>query len=94
MLTGPKIDTVERQVSFNENVVSLTPHEFKLLEYLARRRGRVFSHDQLIDQLYDAASYVTRNAVEAHISSLRKRLKASGAPGLVKTRRGFGYLVE
>ncbi|MEW8625077.1 MAG: response regulator transcription factor [Candidatus Thiodiazotropha sp.] len=93
-ISGVKIDTVSRLVSFNGRVVNLTPHEFKLLEYLAHRRGRVFSHDQLIDQLYDAASYVTRNAVEAHISSLRKRLKASGAPGLVKTRRGFGYLVE
>ena len=61
---------------------------------VARRRGRVFSHDQLIDQLYDAGSYVTRNAVEAHISSLRKRLHSAGAPKLVKTRRGFGYLVE
>ena len=91
---GVEIDTVARLVSFNENTINLTPHEFKLLEYLSHRRGRVFSHDQLIDQLYDAASYVTRNAVEAHISSLRKRLKASGAPGLVKTRRGFGYLVE
>ncbi|MCG7897485.1 MAG: response regulator transcription factor [Candidatus Thiodiazotropha lotti] len=93
-ISGVKIDTVSRLVRFNERVVNLTPHEFKLLDYLAHRRGRVFSHDQLIDQLYDAASYVTRNAVEAHISSLRKRLKASGAPGLVKTRRGFGYLVE
>ncbi|MCG7865876.1 MAG: response regulator transcription factor [Candidatus Thiodiazotropha taylori] len=93
-VAGVKIDTVARLVRFDEVVINLTPHEFKLLEYLVRRRGRVFSHDQLIDQLYDTASYVTRNAVEAHISSLRKRLKASGAPGLVKTRRGFGYLVE
>ena len=49
---------------------------------------------KLIDQLYDMESYVTRNAVEAHISSLRKRLRAAGAPKLVETRRGFGYLIE
>ena len=54
----------------------------------------MFSHDQLIDQLYDMSSYVTRNAVEAHVSSLRKRLRAAGAPQLVATRRGFGYLIE
>jgi DNA-binding response OmpR family regulator len=91
---GVQIDTVARQVSFEGSAIKLTPHEYKLLEYLAHRRGRVFSHDQLIDQLYDTGSYVTRNAVEAHVSSLRKRLKASGAPGLVKTRRGFGYLID
>jgi len=93
-IDGVTIDSVARQVSFDEAVISLTPHEYRLLEFLATRRGRVFSHDQLIDQLYDMSRYVTRNAVEAHISSLRKRLQAAGAPRLIKTRRGFGYLIE
>ena len=91
---GIRIDSVSRQVSYADEVIALTPHEYRLLEFLAQRRGRVFSHDQLIDQLYDASSFVTRNAVEAHISALRKRLQSAGAPKLVKTRRGFGYLVE
>ncbi len=93
-IDGVRLDTVARQVSFAGEPVALTPQEYRLLEYLTLRRGRVYSHDQLIDQLYDANSYVTRNAVEAHISALRKRLSAAGAPKLVKTRRGFGYLVE
>jgi len=93
-IEGVKVDSVARQVVFDNQPVALTPHEYQLLEFMARRRGRVFSHDQLIDQLYDAGSYVTRNAVEAHISSLRKRLHSVGAPKLVQTRRGFGYLVE
>jgi DNA-binding response OmpR family regulator len=89
-----KIDSVARLVLFDDETITLTPHEYRILEFLARRRGRVFSHDQLIDQLYDAGSYVTRNAVEAHIRALRKRLDNDGAPSLIKTRRGFGYLVE
>ena len=91
---GVKVDTVARQVSYADTTIALTPHEYRLLEFLSHRRGRVYSHDQLIDQLYDASSYVSRNAVEAHISSLRKRLKQAGAPQLVMTRRGFGYLIE
>jgi DNA-binding response OmpR family regulator len=93
-IEGIKVDSVTRQVFFDDQPIALTPHEYQLLEFLARRRGRVFSHDQLIDQLYDASSYVTRNAVEAHVCSLRKRLTSSGAPNLIKTRRGFGYLIE
>ena len=93
-IDGIKIDSVARQVLYQEQSVPLTPHEYQIFEFLGGRRGRVFSHDQLIEQLYDAASYVTRNAVEAHISSLRKRLDAAGAPGLIITRRGFGYLIE
>ena len=91
---GVQIDSVSRQVRYGDQPVELTPHEYRLLEFLCQRRGRVFSHDQLIDQIYDASCYVTRNAVEAHISELRKRLRAANAPQLIKTRRGFGYLVE
>ena len=94
VVDGVTIDSVARQVRYDDTQVALTPNEYRLLEFLASRRGRVYSHDQLIDQLYDAGSYVTRNAVEAHVSSLRKRLEAAGAPKLVKTRRGFGYLIE
>ncbi len=93
-IDGLRIDSVARLVLYNDQAITLTPHEYRIFEFLARRRGRVFSHDQLIDQLYDAGSYVTRNAVEAHISALRKRLDKAGAPRLVTTRRGFGYLVE
>ena len=93
-IDGVCIDSVARRVTYLGRTIELTPNEYRLLEFLAQRRGRVFSHDQLIDQLYDANSYVTRNAVEAHISALRKRLQAGGAPKLVKTRRGFGYLIE
>ena len=93
-IQGVKIDSLARQVLYQQKPVPLTPHEYQILEFLGNRRGRVFSHDQLIEHLYDAASYVTRNAVEAHISSLRKRLDAAGAPSLIKTRRGFGYLIE
>lgn len=93
-IEGIKIDSVGRNVHFGGNVIALTPHEFSLLEYLARRRGRVASHEQLIEQIHDACSYVSKNAVEAHISALRKRLLAADAPALIKTRRGFGYLIE
>ena len=93
-IDGVAIDTVARQVSVDGRPLALTPHEYRLLEFLACHRGRVYSHDQLIDRLHDAASCVTRNAIEAHVSTLRKRLRRAGAPELVKTRRGFGYLIE
>lgn len=89
-----RIDTLARRLYCNGWTLSLTPTEFVLIEYLARYRGRVFSHQQLIDQVYEAAAEVSKNAVEAHISSIRKKLKDAGAPPMIKTRRGFGYLIE
>lgn len=93
-IDGVQINSAARHVCFEDKPIPLTPHEYNLLEYLARRRGRVFSHQQLIEQIYDACSYVSKNAVEAHISALRKRLHSANAPQLVKTRRGFGYMIE
>ena len=93
-IEGVKIHSVSRYVYYCGKEVPFTPHEYRLLEFMARRRGRVFSQDQLIEQIYDAGCYVTRNALEAHISGLRKRLASVNAPPLVITRRGFGYLIE
>jgi len=89
-----RIDTLSREAQCSGHVLHLTPSEYNILEYLARRRGQVFSHHQLIDRLYDATANITKNAVEAHISALRKKLNAAGAPALIKTRRGFGYFIE
>ncbi len=72
---------------------TLTPTEMSILEYLALNRGRVISSERLIDQIYDANSYASRNAIEAHISSLRKKIREQGGVEFIETRRGFGYLI-
>lgn len=87
------VDSVSRVVSVNNQTLQLTPHEYALVELLSRRRGQVFSHDQLIDKLYSSDHDVTRNAIEAHVSSLRRKLKAAGINELISTRRGFGYFI-
>lgn len=88
------LDTTRRHVEYEGRGVTLTPSEYGILELLLRRRGQLFSHDQLIDRLYEAEKTVTRNAVEAHVSTLRKKLKEAGVPELVQNRRGFGYYVD
>jgi len=87
------VDSVSRTVLVHKVPLLLTPHEYALVELLSRRRGQVFSHDQLIARLYSSDHDVTRNAVEAHISSLRRKLKAAGIAELIATRRGFGYYI-
>ena len=72
----------------------LTPNELALFELLALRRGRVISLTSLADHLYSGNVAVTPNAIEAHISALRRKLRAVGEPALIQTRRGFGYCIE
>lgn len=92
---GPlEIDTSGRLVFRDGEVLSLTPSEYSLLELLAYRRGRVASQDQILEHLYRSDREVTSNVVEVLISGLRKKLQHEGEPPLIKTRRGFGYVIE
>jgi DNA-binding response OmpR family regulator len=89
-----RIDTSLHIAYLGEEYFALTPTEMSILEYLALNRGRVISPDKLLNQIYDSNSYSSKNAIEAHVSSLRKKIRSQGVTDLVKTRRGFGYLVD
>jgi len=88
-----EINTATRIVLVGNKALDLTPHEYKILELLSRRRGQVISHELMIDRMYSAEQWVTKNNIEVHISTLRKKLRDSGIPGLIKTKRGFGYFI-
>lgn len=89
-----KIDTALHIAYRGADCFPLTPTEMSILEYLALNRGRVISPQTLLNQVYDSNSYSSKNAIEAHVSSLRKKLRLQGVTGVVETRRGFGYLID
>lgn len=88
------IDTSLHIAYRGKDCFPLTPTEMSILEYLALNRGRVISPEKLLNQIYDSNSYASKNAIEAHVSSLRKKLRLRGVTKLVVTRRGFGYLIN
>ena len=88
-----QIDTTSRIVYFQSRPVGLTLSEYSILELLVRQRGIVFTHEQLMDRVIGDENMVTRNAIEARISSLRKKLREANAPNIIETRRGYGYFI-
>jgi len=88
------VNTVNRTVLVDTIAVNLTPSEYRILELLVTRKKQTFSHDALMDRLYRADQNLTRNAIEAHVSSLRRKMREAGAASNVSTRRGFGYYIE
>jgi phosphate regulon transcriptional regulator PhoB len=75
--------------------LSLSATEFKLLLFLAERRGRVFSRDQLLDAVWKDETFVEPRTVDVHIRRLRTQIEDDPSnPVYVKTRRGIGYYVE
>jgi len=89
-----EIDTGARLVRRGEEAIPLTPREYKLIEYLARRRGEVVSKAEIEDHVYSEDRNIFSNAVESAISSLRRKLWPEGAEPLLQTRRGLGYIIE
>ena len=84
-----KIDVDSHEVFVNDEQVSLTALEFKLLRQLVDRRGRVQSRDQLLSDVWGYSSDVTTRTVDTHIKRLREKLGVMGK--YVQTIRGVGY---
>ena len=85
-----QIDLSSRSISLNGGPVTLTPLEFRLVQYLALQKDRVVPQTELADALYAHDHERDANAIEAIISRLRRKLGA----GFLKTKRGFGYYLE
>ena len=72
-----------------------TATEFRLLEYLARHPGRVFTRDQLLDAVWRDTHYVTPRSVDVYVRRIREKIEANpDEPRHLKTVRGAGYRFE
>jgi DNA-binding response OmpR family regulator len=88
-----RIDTVTRRVHRAGSEISLTPREFALLEYLARRSGEIVTRTELWEHLYAFGQEATSNVVDVYVGYLRRKIDLPGLEKLIHTRRGHGYLL-
>jgi len=90
-----RIDKETYSVTKRARHLHLSATEFKLLLFMAERRGRVFSRDQLLDAVWKDESFVESRTVDVHIRRLRTQIEDDPSnPAYIKTRRGVGYYVE
>ncbi len=89
-----EIDLVSKRVKRQNKIIHLGPIEFRLLHYLCKNQGRVFSRDQLLDNVWGNDVYVEQRTVDVHIRRLRKALNINNLPNIIRTIRSEGYSVE
>jgi two-component system phosphate regulon response regulator PhoB len=90
-----EIDVVSMTVRVQGSAVLTTVREFRLLEYLARHRGRVFTRDQLLDAVWKEGSFVTPRSIDVFVRRLREKIEPDPRhPRYLKTLRGIGYRFE
>jgi two-component system phosphate regulon response regulator PhoB len=90
-----EIDVSSMTVRVDGSSVPTTAREFRLLEYLARHRGRVFTRDQLLDAVWKESCFVTPRSIDVFVRRLREKIeKDPRHPRYLKTLRGVGYRFE
>jgi two-component system response regulator PhoP len=86
-----ELDSVGRRVRRANSQITLTPMEYRVLEYLAHRPGAVVSKTELLEHLYDYNWEKFSNVIEVYISGLRRKIDDQAAIKLIHTFRGQGY---
>jgi DNA-binding response OmpR family regulator len=88
------LNTVEQTVRCKGQLVELSPTEYRLFEYLIHRPRAIVSARELLEHLYDYNWQHHSNVIEAHVSNLRRKLRAAGQETSIGTIRGRGYRLE
>jgi DNA-binding response OmpR family regulator len=88
------LDILSRRVYRAGVRINLQPLEFQLLEYLIRNKGRVVSQTTIMEHVWDYDFDTQTNIVESRVCRLREKIDKDYERKLIKTVRGFGYVIE
>lgn len=86
-----ELDRTQHRVRRGGRDLHLGPTEFRLLEFLMRNPGRVYSREQLLDGIWGRDVYVDERTVDVHVGRLRKAVHRDGSADPIRTVRGAGY---
>ena len=89
-----ELDLLRREASRGGEILTLTPQEFVLLEYLCRNAGRVVTRSMILDEVWGMRIQPDTNVVDVHIYRLRGKVDTDGRKPLIRTLRGVGYVLS
>ena len=87
-----RLELKSRRAFCGNERLTLSPLEFKLLHFFMSHPGRVYSRNQLLDQVWGTNTFIEDRTVDVHIRRLRKILEPCKSDNLIQTVRGSGYL--
>lgn len=90
-----KLNINSKEVFVDEELVKLTPIEFKILNLLISNKGRVFSIDEIYERVWEEESFNSENTVSVHIRRIREKIEINPKePRYLKVVWGVGYKIE
>ncbi len=91
---GLRINQETYEVYLDETRLEMPPKEFELLHFLAKNKNKVFTRDQLLDEIWGYEFFGDSRTVDVHIKRIREKVEAEDRPWHVKTVWGVGYKFE
>ncbi len=88
------VDTQKVEVKRGTKMISLTPHEFKLLEYLLQNKGVVLTREMILNRVWSYSLEVESRVVDVYMGYLRKKIDSEFKKKLIHSIRGFGYTIK
>jgi DNA-binding response OmpR family regulator len=88
------INLASKSAVRNNQEVTLTSTEYRLLEYMAKNRGRVLSRLQLLENVWGIDFNMSTNVVDVYVNYLRKKIDKSSPVKLIHTVTGMGYIIK
>lgn len=90
-----EVDQDKARINYQGKPLDLTRYEYRMLRLLLSQPGRIFSREQIMEQVWEAPEASVDRTVDAHIKTLRAKLRnADVQEGSIKTHRGMGYSIE
>jgi two-component system response regulator MprA len=88
------LEITQRRAFRGQREVHLTNTEFRLLEFLMRREGKVASRHSILEAIWGPAENIEENTLDAFVRLLRRKIDTGEPVKLIHTMRGFGYCLE
>jgi len=88
------LDISKRVVKRGKSIISLTPTEFTLLQYLLEHKGEVVTRTMISENVWGYDFDSMTNVIDVHMTNLRKKVDTTGEKPLIHTLRGVGYVLE
>ena len=90
---GALLNTGDNTLIYNDEKITLSKNEFRILLILMENKGKVVRREKLMEHLWESDSFVDENTLSVNVGRLRKRLDAAGLEDFITTKFGIGYMI-
>lgn len=91
---GVLLNLSDTTLSFKDKKIEMTKNEYRIMQVLMENVGGIVLRDEIMENLWENDDYVDDNTLTVNINRLRKKLNEIGLYDFIKTKKGFGYMVE